>query len=213
MDSSDSSIHTSTPTPSLRERDAAKRDLDSHLDLSEQPQQPSPPTFSSHNFPSRYFPAPSAVDPYKALVTEQECVASNLATCGPAPPFEEEGEASSAPATTSVVAETKAALPRDTKDGQSSQEEGEPPPPYTEDSSSPLEGLTYVMAAAASVITQVQQHGPALNTTGLAGAGGTGQSKARAKIQLTVDTGAGDESITLELRYCLPPTIKFVLND
>ncbi|WPG99710.1 Hypothetical protein R9X50_00252900 [Acrodontium crateriforme] len=142
----------------------------------------SPPPFSSHNFPSRYFPAPSFSDPYRALVTECGAPESLTATApvGPAPSFEETFPTSAS----GVVAETKAALPRDTKDGQSSKEldDGEPPPPYTE-GSSPLEGFTYVMAAAggaASIITQVQQGGPApLNTTSL---------------------GAADENITLELR-------------
>lgn len=66
--------------------------------------------------------------------------------------------------TTSVEAETKAAFPADNK-GESSKgaEDSEPPPPYTE-GSSPLDSFTYVMAAAggaASIITQVQQGGPA----------------------------------------------------
>ncbi|KAK3096418.1 hypothetical protein LTR53_019220, partial [Teratosphaeriaceae sp. CCFEE 6253] len=129
----------------------------------------SPPAFSSHNFPSRYFPAPSPLDPYRALVTH--CRVPDTLTAapsGPAPPFEER---SATPSQSSVVAETKAALPRDTKDGKDL-DDGEPPPPYTE-GSSPLDGFTYVMAAAggaASILTQVQQGGPApLQTAGLGG--------------------------------------------
>ena len=67
--------------------------------------------------------------------------------------------------------EVKAALPQDTKAGPSgrSGEEPEPPPPY-EEGDSPLQGFQYVMAAAggaASIITQVQQGGPApVNTLG-----------------------------------------------
>ncbi|KAH9827146.1 ABC transporter, partial [Teratosphaeria destructans] len=189
VDSSASSVHT---TPSLRalahDTVPGKTDVDAHFRLEPQPAHPerqdepssasaeSPPPFSSHNFPSRYFPAPSPSDPYRALVTE--CVSdSPTATAllsGPAPSFEESEAASS------VVAETKAALPRDTKDGQSSKDldDGEPPPPYTE-GSSPLEGFTYVMAAAASIITQVQQGGPAPLNTAL---------------------GSSEENITLELR-------------
>lgn len=180
MDSDGSSVHT---TPSLRgsAHDAVhgKLDIDSHIRLEQpRPEQQdasasaeSPPPFSSHNFPSRYFPAPSASDPYRALVTE--CGASEaltaLAPSGPAPPFEETFAAVS-----NVLAETKAALPRDTKEGQSSKDldDGEPPPPYTE-GSSPLEGFTYVMATAggaASIITQVQQGGPAPLNTALGGA-------------------------------------------
>lgn len=65
------------------------------------------------------------------------------------------------------VAETKRALPTDTK-GESSRKEDdtEPPPAYSE-GSSPLNSFTYVMAAAggaASLITQVQQTGPPINT-------------------------------------------------
>ena len=67
--------------------------------------------------------------------------------------------------------ETKRALPRDTK-GESSRsakdDEAEPPPAYSE-GSSPLQSFTYVMAAAggaSSIITQVQQGGPPINTLG-----------------------------------------------
>lgn len=136
-----------------------------------------PPPFSSHNFPSRYFPAPSPADPFRALVTECVAVDSTLATCGPAPPTFEESSAPPLEGGSRVVAETKAALPRDTKQaGEASKDldDGEPPPPYTE-GGTPLEGFTYVMAVAggaASVITQVQQ-APAgiapISTSGLGG--------------------------------------------
>ena len=180
MDSDGSSVHT---TPSLRGHAhtslPAKTDVDSHFLLdSQQPAREdepssasaeSPPPFSSHNFPSRYFPAPSAVDPYRVLVTDcaSESLTSTAPPTGPAPPFE------SYPTASTVVAETKAALPRDTKDGQSSKDldDGEPPPPYTE-GSSPLEGFTYVMASAggaASILTQVQQGGPAPINASLGG--------------------------------------------
>jgi hypothetical protein len=186
VDSDGSSVHT---TPSLHGSThsalhAPKTDVDAHFRLdavvapaatrqeeASSASAESPPPFSSHNFPSRYFPAPSPEDPYRALVTECGQTASLTALAppsGPAPPFEESRSAES-----SVVAETKAALPRDTKDGQSSKDldDGEPPPPYTE-GSSPLEGFTYVMAAAggaASIITQVQQGGPAPLNTALGG--------------------------------------------
>ena len=186
MDSDGSSVHT---TPSLRGEHTLeshhKTDVDSHFRLEPQRQErqdessatasaESPPPFSSHNFPSRYFPEPSSTDPYRSLVTE--CATENLtatAPPGPAPPTFDEVQP--APAASSVVAETKAALPRDTKDGQSSKDldDGEPPPPYTE-GSSPLEGFTYVMAAAggaASIITQVQQGGPAPINTALTSGG------------------------------------------
>jgi hypothetical protein len=171
----DSSVRT---TPSLRAAAAGKTDVDSHFRLEPQSERPdesssasaeSPPPFSSHNFPSRYFPAPSPA--YSVLVTGCSAVESLTTTAlptGPAPPFEENS------ATSSVVAATKAALPRDTKDGPSSKDldDGEPPPPYTE-GSSPLDGFAYVMAGAggaASIITQVQQGGPAPLNTALGGA-------------------------------------------
>ncbi|KAK5123144.1 hypothetical protein LTR85_003342 [Meristemomyces frigidus] len=193
-----SSVHT---TPSLRghahDTVPGKVDVDAQFQLeaphppspqSERQAQPSsasaesPPPFSSHNFPSRYFPAPSPSDPYRALVTE--CATSDSLTAlapleltGPAPPFEEEEVPSAA---SPVVAETKAALPRDTKSSKDL-DDGEPPPPYTE-GSSPLDGFTYVMATAggaASILTQVQQGGPAPLNTAL---------------------GSSEENITLELR-------------
>ena len=201
MESTDgSSVHT---TPSLRGHSfpASKTDVDSHFHL-ENPQATSsgverhdeqavsaesPQTFSSHNFPSRYFPAPSSTDPYRALVTE--CAASESLTAlapaepsGPAPSFEE----SCAASPSSVVAETKAALPRDTKEGQSSKDldDGEPPPPYTE-GSSPLDGFTYVMAAAGSIITQVQQGGPAPINTALGGGTSNKMSYSRVNTELS----------------------------
>ncbi|KAK3342409.1 hypothetical protein B0H65DRAFT_575607 [Neurospora tetraspora] len=80
--------------------------------------------------------------------------------------------------------ETKRALSQkeDTK-GESSrkEEEAEPPPAYSE-GSSPLQSFTYLMAAAggaSSIITQVQQGGPPINTLG---------------------DVAADETITIDLR-------------
>ena len=169
-----------TALPPLRDQYSApanKDGVDSHfrldekekLDLDPAPTSPeSPPPFASHNFPHRYFPvtdsAPHSLTAFAPLELDQQ---------GPAPPsFEgEEYQRGSA-----VVAETKAALPRDTKVGQSSRDldDGEPPPPYTE-GDSPLAGFTYVMAAAggaASILTQVQQSGPAPLNTALGGGGG-----------------------------------------
>lgn len=198
MDSDTSSVHT---TPSLRGHAPApppKVDLDAHFNLEnvltkarqDEPSSAteSPPPFSAHNFPSRYFPAPSSEDPYRALVTQAESSHSFTALAappsGPAPPFEEsEVNAPTTPgaleaAASSVVADTKAALPRDTKEGQASKDldDGEPPPPYTE-GSSPLDGFTYVMAAAGSIITQVQQGGPAPINTALGGMSGESDSR------------------------------------
>jgi dipeptidyl-peptidase-3 len=126
------------------------------------PPSPRPPPFSS-----LYFPSDAELDCIRASVTEAVC--GSLLATAPAPSFEEalaEDEAES-----KAAAETKAALPPDTKGESSSKgvDDGEPPPPYTE-GSSPLESFTYVMAAAggaASIITQVQQTaGPPVNTLG-----------------------------------------------
>ncbi|KAF2739847.1 P-loop containing nucleoside triphosphate hydrolase protein [Polyplosphaeria fusca] len=132
---------------------------------------PYPPPFSSLYFP----PNPAAEDRDKS---GEDASHDSPPAFAPAPPFT---ESSSSAAT--AVAETKAALPRDTKDGSSSKDidDGEPPPPYSE-GFSPLESFTYVMASAggpASIITQVSQHsgGPPINTL-----------------------GGSDENITLELR-------------
>ncbi|KEQ73747.1 hypothetical protein M436DRAFT_45382, partial [Aureobasidium namibiae CBS 147.97] len=87
----------------------------------------------------------------------------------PPPDFEQGPSSSSAVSPfTSVIDDTKAALPQDTKPrSDKSPDDSEPPPPYTE-GTSPLDGFTYLMAqagGAASIITQVSQGGPApLNT-------------------------------------------------
>lgn len=84
-----------------------------------------------------------------------------------------------------VVGDAKRAESQDTSDDKEKEkvdDPAEPPPAYSE-GDSPLLSFTYVMAAAggaSSIITQVQQGGPPMNTIG--------------------DVGA-DESITMNLRY------------
>ncbi|OAL24215.1 hypothetical protein AYO22_05875 [Fonsecaea multimorphosa] len=144
---------------------------------SSSPPSPRPPPFSS-----LYFPTDAELDRIRATVAEAH--SDSLLASAPAPSFEEalaEDEPGS-----KAERETKAALPQDTKAQSSSGknvDDGEPPPPYTE-GSSPLESFTYLMAAAggaASIITQVQQTGPPINTLGAGEA-------------------AADEHITLDLR-------------
>ncbi|KAL1637976.1 hypothetical protein SLS58_009093 [Diplodia intermedia] len=137
---------------------------------------PYPPPFSSLYFPNHQ---PSDDDFDKPPDEESDHDNDAPPAFAPAPPFEEPSSSAAA-----AVAETKAALPHDTKDGAGSSkdlDDGEPPPPYSE-GSSPLDSFTYVMATAggpASIITQVSQGGgPPINTLG----------------------GASDENITLELR-------------
>jgi len=126
------------------------------------PPSPRPPPFSS-----LYASTLEAVEAYKQAVTEAGASASVPAYAPLAP---EVGDGQAPPELHSdTVAETKAALPKDTK-GESSKkdEDSEPPPAYSE-GSSPLESFTYVMASAggpASIITQVQQGGPPINTLG-----------------------------------------------
>ncbi|KAI7498705.1 hypothetical protein KC357_g271 [Hortaea werneckii] len=124
VDSDGSSVHT---TPSLRghahDDVPGKTDVDSHFRLereaeAERPDESSaaaesPPPFSSHNFPSRYFPAPSPADP----------------TTHPLPHRHSKR-----------------------RSGRPDLDDGEPPPPYTE-GSSPLDGFTYIMAAAGGAAT------------------------------------------------------------
>ncbi len=125
------------------------------------PASPRPPPFSS-----LYTSTAEVVEAYKSVVTEGGASGTVPAY---APVACEPREPSRSPRT-DVVAETKAALPQDTK-GESSkrEDETEPPPAYTE-GSSPLDSFTYLMAAAggaASIITQVQQGGaPPINTLG-----------------------------------------------
>jgi ATP-binding cassette, subfamily F, member 3 len=145
--------------PSRRRLDITTADVESTLSTTAD--SPYPPPFSS-----LYFPADNAttVEAHKT-----ESVGNPTESLPPFTPVAAQSS-SSAPAT--VVAETKAALPRDTKEGSSSRgdlDDGEPPPPYSE-GSSPIASFTYIMASAggpASIITQVSQGGgPPINALG-----------------------------------------------
>jgi hypothetical protein len=111
-------------------------------------------------------PASPRPPPFSSLYTTSADSASSPAYAPVAP---ELLEPSTLPR--DVVAETKEALPRDTKGESSSRkdDDSEPPPAYSE-GPSPLESFTYLMAAAggaASILTQVQQGGPQpINTLG-----------------------------------------------
>ncbi|CAG8978226.1 hypothetical protein HYALB_00010716, partial [Hymenoscyphus albidus] len=116
------------------------------------PASPCPPPFSS-----LYTSTAEVVEAYKTAVTEAGASGSVPAY---APVASGAHLGSSSREDSNVVAETKAALPQDTK-GESSKkdDDAEPPPAYSE-GSSPLNSFTYLMAAAggaASIITQVQQ--------------------------------------------------------
>lgn len=126
------------------------------------PPSPRPPPFSS-----LYFPSDAELDQIRAAITGTNC--EPLFATAPAPSFEEalaEDEAES-----KAEAEKAAVVAQDKKGEPSGKgvDDGEPPPPYTEESS-PLESFTYVMASAGgptSIITQVQQTpGAPINTLG-----------------------------------------------
>lgn len=125
----------------------------------------SPPSSRPPPFSSLYTSTAEAVEAYKVAVTEAGTSTSVPAYSSAAPQLHQPSASSS-----DVLADTKAALPQDTK-GESSKkdEDVEPPPAYSE-GSSPLQSFTYLMAAAggaASIITQVQQGGPPpINTLG-----------------------------------------------
>ncbi|KAL9088790.1 MAG: hypothetical protein Q9159_002901 [Coniocarpon cinnabarinum] len=110
---------------------------------------PNPPPFSSLHFPSTV-----SQPNYK----DEESFEHQLE----APPaFTEHASDPQTSSSSTADNDTKAELPQDFKDpaGLKDLDDGEPPPPYTE-GSSPLEGFTYVMAAAggaSSIITQVSQ--------------------------------------------------------
>lgn len=137
-----------------------------------------PPPFSS------LYVAPSSLE--QSDSTAQDFLGSSLADTedfdqetapreeSSAPAYEPPVASGSAHRSTAfhdTVEETKRALPEDTKGEPSSRqkdEDAEPPPAY-EEGYSPLHSFTYIMAAAggaSSIITQVQQGGPPINTLG-----------------------------------------------
>ncbi|KAI9758474.1 MAG: hypothetical protein M1815_000020 [Lichina confinis] len=120
-----------------------------------------PPPFSSLYFS----PVEAKTGTASSEVEEEEPSGFGAGDEGPAPPFEERPSSVG-----HAVTDAKAALPLDNKGASSNKnvDDSEPPPPYTE-GSSPLEAFTYLMAAAGgptSLITQVQQGGPPINTLG-----------------------------------------------
>jgi hypothetical protein len=134
----------------------------SEASSSSPPPSPRPPAFSS-----LYANTSQAFSAYKQAVTEASCSASVPAYAPLA--TESLDNLPAFPPNSDPVAETKAALPQDTKgESYKKEDDSEPPPAYSE-GSSPLLSFTYLMAAAggaASILTQVQQGGPPINTLG-----------------------------------------------
>lgn len=164
-DSSDDGA-SSKHTRSLRH---SLEDLFAEIDRNQDPEPsypgPALPSSSTSTRPPPFFSLfPVQSNQSRLLVTEPSPIAL--------PAFTEVVQLDSVIGISSAEAEVKAALSKDTKAESStskSQEESEPPPPYTE-GSSPLDGFSFTMAAVggpASIITQVQQGGPApVNTLG-----------------------------------------------
>ncbi|PHH65966.1 hypothetical protein CDD81_914 [Ophiocordyceps australis] len=128
--------------------------------------------YSSEQSPPPQYPASEASAP--------SCIAAPAYLCSDSEPF---GPSRASPRVFhDPVAETKSALPRDTKESSGrGDDDSEPPPAYSE-GDSPLRSFAFVMSAAggaSSIITQVQQNGPPLNSL--------------------ADVG-GDETITMDLR-------------
>lgn len=156
---------------------------------SSSPFRPPPPPFSS-----LYVEAPPDPDPADILEPSEPykpAVADAAAAAAAAPAYAPTESGSSGPSSVyqDTVAETKRALPRDTKGEPSSHkdDEGEPPPAYSE-GSSPLQSFTYLMSAAggaASIITQVQQGGPPINAIG-------GKEHTRGATRYDVTCGMAD---------------------
>lgn len=141
-----------------------------------------PPPFASLFAPCEPPTLPDVDDePLPARLEETDF--ESAAAPAYAPPLASSSQNQQASAS-SFQEETKRALPRDSKGDQSrsnKDDDAEPPPAYSE-GFSPLQSFTYLMAAAggaSSIITQVQQGGPPINSIG--------------------DVGA-DETITMDLR-------------
>ncbi|ORY61216.1 uncharacterized protein BCR38DRAFT_494287 [Pseudomassariella vexata] len=140
---------------------------------------PAPPPFSSSH---EYTSAEDLADDLIQLTPPASQAETSSAAAAPA--YAPLAAGSSNSPLQDAVAETKRALPQDTKadpSGQKSDDPSEPPPAYSE-GYSPLLSFSYLMAAAggaSSIITQVQQGGPPINAIG--------------------DVGA-DETITMDLR-------------
>ncbi|KAM0341861.1 hypothetical protein ACHAPU_009797 [Fusarium lateritium] len=180
------SSHHREPTPD--ELKSAKEPK-SHILLSREqlppPQYPAsepstsgPPPFSSL-FTSQSTNAHERSNKFVAFTARSPCEAEASGSAAPAYESSSPREAlpfdpdQSTTAFRDPVAETKRALPRDTKgDSSRKDDDAEPPPAYSE-GDSPLTAFSFLMAAAggaSSIITQVQQGGPPVSTLGDVGA-------------------------------------------
>ncbi|KAF4446418.1 dipeptidyl-peptidase III [Fusarium austroafricanum] len=181
------SSHHHEPTPDDLK---SAKEPESHILLSREqsppPQYPAsepsasrPPPFSSlftssphdSHEPSNKFVTFTAHSPCEAEASGSAAPAYESSSPREALPFDPD---QSTTAFRDPVAETKRALPRDTKgDSSRKDDDAEPPPAYSEEGDSPLSTFSFLMAAAggaSSIITQVQQGGPPVSTLGDVGA-------------------------------------------
>lgn len=126
-----------------------------------------PPPFSSLFAPLRDSVGQSSENPVEAVLPTEPCASGSVA----APAYSSSPllESTSSRVFYDPVAETKSALPRDTKGESSRKDDDAEPPPAYEEGDSPILAFTYIMSAAggaASIITQVQQGGPSINAIG-----------------------------------------------
>lgn len=166
--------HPQSPPPQYPASEASASTLTSLVSY-----RTAPPPFSTlFVAPSSLEQADAAVQDFeRSTLTDTEKYNNQESTSledSSAPAYEPPVASGSADCSTTfhdTVEETKRALPQDTKGESSSRqkdEDAEPPPAY-EEGYSPLQSFTYVMAAAggaSSIITQVQQGGPPINTLG-----------------------------------------------
>ncbi|PHH85510.1 hypothetical protein CDD83_318 [Cordyceps sp. RAO-2017] len=168
------------------DKDQDTDDDDDDDDDLELPQYPASETSSSPcrppPFSSLFAPSPDAGGSSSKAAASELSASASLAAVAAAPAYTYKPRPESEPfdpdqaaarAFHDPVAETKSALPRDTK-GESSRKDydAEPPPAYSE-GDSPLQSFAFVMSAAggaSSIITQVQQGGPPINAIGDVGA-------------------------------------------
>ncbi|KND86456.1 WHI2-like protein P4H10.16c [Tolypocladium ophioglossoides CBS 100239] len=173
-------------------RDLATEDKPRHdvPDTDHEPEQSPPPQYPACEASSSARPPPfsslfalfhdpgEASGKFAAGATAEASASASLAapaytcvSCPKSEPFDPDQAA--ARAFHDPVAETKSALPRDTKgDSSCKDDDAEPPPAYSE-GDSPLHSFSYVMSTAggaSSIITQVQQGGPPINAIGDVGA-------------------------------------------
>lgn len=185
-DDDDNLVRGPSPPPQYPYPYPASAPAEASTSFSPPPRPAPPPPFSSlYEYASAEDLADEYFGPAQDASDDDAAASSAAAAAAPAyAPRAAAASSASGPSTAldDAVADAENALPPDPKaSGQKTDDSSEPPPAYSE-GDSPLLSFTYLMAAAggaSSIITQVQQGAPPLNTIG--------------------DVGA-DETITMDLR-------------